>query len=235
MITDSKRNIEMVENNLIGLATVIHTKNSQELVKNERVIADMIGLKLQNIQSEDSECEPHLEFISTQLYLYQIDKKAAKETFISFCDYINKSSDMTQRLIESLNTNFMSLQYMNDYNKELRLFCASLRSFGKYAKNINSKNEIQKLSNSVKFAFKNLEKKYNETLSLIGEKRKIDQKSVIDVFSIIKWIWKYKFSMYILGVLLYNIYDLVYLPGPITNFLSFFTRIWGAICYTFFK
>jgi hypothetical protein len=202
-----------------------------------------INLTLKNIFSKDYECDPSIQetllSIKNGLKIYPNFRKRLEEIANMINDIINKVQYVYGKLEEyniSLDIHGSSqIEFFDNY----RAFCSQLKRLVRklsLEKDIDPE-EVDKYFIGLLSVKKTFDKKYTEILGLVGE-LETDYTQLTtpsykkNFWSITKWIYQYKFILYISGILLYNTYYYSF-GNDVDSLVDVMVKICGSVCYSF--
>lgn len=231
-------------------STVIKSSVADKKVREEisSITAESLNA---NMKFEDTECDPaSLSCLRGLAASYKIDKSLSKDQFEKVTFLINDVSDKSQEIFKKFELYGLPEEMGETFFKHFRYFCKALKKYyatleGGFKKGAEKGLETQR--ESIIRAFKSLKFVYDEYIvqygivnGLLSRRGKMDEevpkrgiiKEIARRFwSLTKWLWKYKYVLYISGMLLYNVYNYVYLPW--SSGINLLIQLCGSICYTF--
>lgn len=201
-----------------------------------------INSTLKNIFERDYECEPSIQetllSIKNGLKLYPNFQKKLADIANMINEIINKVQYVYNKLeeynipIDVIGTG--QVEFFDSY----RGFCSALKRLViKLSENDIKKEDVTKYFIGLQIVKETFDKKYTETMTLISdvERQYIKQTTPSykkNFWAITKWIYQYKFILYISGILLYNTYYYSF-GNDIDSFVDVMIKICGSVCYSF--
>ena len=117
-----------------------------------------------------------------------------------------------------------------------RGLCDVLHKYSYKLTTAENTDDLNRCFDTLQFEYNNFIKEYDTVTALFVERKKMESevpKSKWGKFwSLVKSMWKYKFQLYISGLLLYNLSVYVF-PESLNIGLDLLIRIAGAVCFTF--
>lgn len=188
-----------------------------------------------NIKSTDFECNPEIgELFRGMANAKEINPNTGKKQLLECAKMISDVTDKAQDAFGKLKNFYMegSTQMTELFNAE-RGFCRILQRYGSSLKDAKNTNDLNRMFRTVQFEYKEFLTVYKKVVDILGERQEMEPKSSSYKFwSLTKWIWNYKYALYITGLLLYNI-TLHVFPGEIQLGVDLLIKIAGSICFTF--
>ena len=185
---------------------------------------------------EDTTCDPNIKvFFEAHMKSFKLNPVLSKKMYKEESEMVNKASSWMQELASKAEHYHMT-DMIKPFFEQFRIFCKILKAFNKNLKNSRNTKDLEVHFRTLKFAFKKLAQSYKDTKDLFSE-RDEDEPIVwaswmwANKWSFIKWIWKYKYGLYITGTLIYN--GTIYVGLPFGNFFDVMIRVVGTICFTF--
>lgn len=185
---------------------------------------------------EDTTCDPNIKvFFEAHMKSFKLNPDLSKKIYKEESNMVNKASSWMQELASKAEHYHMT-DMIKPFFEQFRIFCKVLKSFNKNLRSSNDTKDLNIHFRTLKFAFKKLSEEYENTKKLFSER---DEDEPIgwtswmwsNKWSFLKWIWKYKYGLYITGTLLYN--GTIYVGLPFGNFFDVMIRVVGTICFTF--
>lgn len=220
-------------------ANIIKAVETDEKIRED--ISDGIAETFNDINDtkESLGCDPNMsDCLKSLMNSYKIDKLISKTHFKKVTEMVNIVSNNTQEVLKQLELLELSEVYIRNLFDSYRGFCESLKKYYAGVKDEKDSSGLTKRFNALKFTFDIYMEEYEKVKIFLnrGEKQIIGEKNIGSItryfFSLTKWIWKYKYILYISGIMLYNVYDYVYLPWSGFG-LDALIRLCGSLCYTF--
>lgn len=203
-------------------------------METKKILADVLS---QTTKAEDLECDPDtVQCIKAMVTAKNIDSKESKKQLEKIAEIINSASDKYQEIITTAQKLQMYIEgIFKDFIQEFRNFCGALKI---YYNNLSDATSLENIKQSFLAFQYNYQYRflpaYEEAKKEISSLREFSGQKTTrqNLWSWVTWIWKYKFTLYVTGVLLYNI-NLYVFPVQITDGLNVLVRLVGTICYTF--
>lgn len=212
----------------------------------ELAVTDMFSVTQDLLDQTDKDCEPDITTIfSAHINTMKLNKELAGNSFKEQCDIINQVTDWIKYIHEK--ASYYHIENVLDYFlREQRIFCQGLREF-----NINiSKSRLETdiveelsklriLRNNIQIAFNQAEtiiKTYEKSVPItIGKPSTFERvkNTWKNILSFSKWIWKYKSTLYLIGLLVYNVYT--YVATPYGNIINLLVNTLGPACIIYGK
>lgn len=203
-----------------------------------------LNITLKNVFNRDYECEPSIQetllSIKNGWKIYPDFQETLQKIANMVDDIINKVQYVYNKVeeyniqIDEIDT--MPIRFFDTY----RAFCSQLKSFvtklSQDSTNIK-KDEYSKLFVGLLDSKKRFDKRYTEMLEYINELEQQNIEVLTPTYkkrfwSITKWIYQYKFILYISGILIYNTYYYSF-GNDIDSFVDVMIKICGSVCYSF--
>lgn len=207
--------------------------SSQKLYK---LSSENLENTLKSAFSEDKPCDPDIDkCMNGMVNLYKLDKKVGKNQFDMLTSITNSTE---QKFTDVMN---IAKEYnisadkpeINRFIAEYKEMCAAMRRYTESISSVTDVKQIDRYYRNLKFQSDQLHKAYESATKMFEERKSYEPASgASKVWSLVKWIWNYKYILYITGLLLYNTTIYVF-PSPMTMGLDLLVRIAGTICYTF--
>ena len=205
--------------------------------KTEKKATKFLQETVNSSLSNDVECDPDIQTSFKGIAkACQINPMIGKKQLEKIGQITNDISDKLQDIFDRISKLKVSLinptiqKFIDNY----RAMCDALRIYSEDLSKSRDSDDLDIAYRSVEFQHNEFLKYYNKANDFLGKRTKYEPKSSITgkVWSLVKWVWKYKYIIYISGLLFYNISIYVF-PEPITAGLDVVIRIAGAVCYTF--
>lgn len=208
--------------------------------KSAEIVAGMIEASVQSNTQDDKQCDPDIKTCyQAKANIKKINSKLGQmyiEEESRIFDDVSTKTQEIYRLLEHYN---MSPLFVESYFKHFRGFCHTLKMYNEKLaskKNLTQK-DVNKYFISVKFAHALVVEDYKNTMMFLEQRVNFEAKPAERswwsyAWTILKWMWNYKYILYISGLFLYNL-KLFILPEPITTGFNLMINLVGTICYTF--
>lgn len=198
--------------------------------------AKYLEFTMKNAVSDDSECDPDIQVcFQAQANAYKINSRSGKKQLEAIGNIVNSINDKFKGLMKVVEKYGIPLEDpdVERFVKRYRAMCSALKKYSMNLKEAKSDDNIQVAFRTINYEHDKFIADHNALKITLGDRASYEPKSYLGQFwSLIKWVWNYKYIIYISGLLLYNMNVYVF-PEPITLGLNFTIRIAGAICYTF--
>jgi hypothetical protein len=243
IISDSKSTIiesseqirSIIPPESLGIAAVCSVDE-----KTATKVKQLTGNVLESIMDfKDVECDPNVKkMMEGHLNANKISNQTSYSNYKEESKMINTASSYMQEISEKAEFYHMEIMFQSYFDK-YRMFCNVLKDYNKNLIKSKNKDDLKKHFRTLQFSFNKLIKDpYIDAKLLMKEREELEPKSFkkkiwASKWGFLKYIWKVKYNLYFLGILVYNTYEYVYLPGEITSYLNLLLRIVGTICYTF--
>lgn len=206
----------------------------------EQKSASFLQNTVKSTFDDDFECDPDTKTcLEGFANAYKIDKELSKVQIKLISDILNSVNDKVQEIVRLLKEYYVPSEDVDidRFLRSQRSVCSALKIILVEYKKSKDKFDLDKAFRSLDFEHDKFIQSYNTAKDVFKKRAEYEPKSrsstlLSQAWSLVKWIWKYKYVVYISGLLLYNINIYVF-PEEITNGLNITIRLAGAICYTF--
>lgn len=206
-------------------------------------LAEQLRLQYESFANPqfDDECNPSPSLMKLHAIIVTKDKRKGKE----YLKAQAKSVETAHKYLKKVK------DYMQKYSMPQSMFDIFFESYRNFCVVLNEQSEllVQQISQpsvdvrrvitagirNLNVMNQRLKSAFQEATKGVIEPRLQEEPwyKRINISSFIQWIWNYKFALYIIGALAYNIYTVISLPG-IGGFMDIMLRLVGAFCLTFF-
>jgi len=198
--------------------------------------AEFLSATIKNVFINDKECDPDIkncfEGISNA---YKINKKVGKKQLQEIGGIANNINDKFRAIIKNVDYYGMSLENpdIDRFIKRYRAMCGVLRTYAEKLKGCKNSSDLDRVFRTVRFEYDQFNKDYVSVKNILKERDEYEPRSKTGQFwSLVKWVWKYKYIIYISGLLFYNTSIYVF-PEEVSLGIDLIVRIAGSVCYTF--
>jgi hypothetical protein len=232
-MNSSKEGRNILPKQSIEIAGVIATSDKKTVNKIKKITGELLK---NSMNFEDSECELNFKnFFEAHKKSERINTSISKKNYKKESEMVNKASSWMQETASVAEYYYME-DMIGPFYKSFRSFCNILNKYNKNLKTSKDSRDLNIHFRTLEFSFKKLEEEYKTTKLLFKERTDEEPISFMSQiwsgkWSFLKWIWKYKYCLYITGTLLYN--GSVYVGLPFGGFFNVMIQIVGTVCYTF--
>ena len=225
------------------LDTVLLSMSSKESQEKINELGNSVKDKLENLNLDNLLCNGVDDICNVIIHISKLFKdKEQKEAGKEFIKIQKKYID---NIIEQLKTlklkceekYFDEEKYIGEYLLQLKVICRVLKNYKNLIPIVKDKKkfeqEFEKISDTFDYEISQLNQKYEECLITI---EKVTQKitrnnSKVDISSIIRSIWDWKYKLFFVGKLCYNL-NYIYDADTIGfNYITLF-KVLAAFCIT---
>ena len=225
------------------LDTVLLSMSSKESQEKINELGNSVKDKLENLNLDNLLCNGVDDICNVIIHISKLFKdKEQKEAGKEFIKIQKKYID---NIIEQLKTlklkceekYFDEEKYIGEYLLQLKVICRVLKNYKNLIPIVEDKKkfeqEFEKISDTFDYEISQLNQKYEECLITI---EKVTQKitttnSKVDISSIIRSIWDWKYKLFFVGKLCYNL-NYIYDADTIGfNYITLF-KVLAAFCIT---
>jgi hypothetical protein len=152
---------------------------------------------------------------------------------------VNKASSYMQEISTKADLYHMQPMFEKIFEK-FQMFCDVLHEYNiNLLSNSTNEKDLNTHFITLQLGFTTfVEKPYKKAKKLLKEREELEPKNLgqklwASKWSFLQYIWKTKYNLYFFGVLAYNVYTYVYLPGELKEYMNILLRVAGTICFTF--
>jgi hypothetical protein len=214
-------------------------------IEKPKEMATIFENTVKDVMFEDDECNPETElFYKSMAHVKSLSSRIGQKQLRRLAEIMNELNDKYQASIKSLVYFQFELtdpeiqQFIDRY----RSMCSMLKKYCENVLKSIDESQVVRAFETIEFSFSRFEDSYKTVQKLLEDREKfvntrLNKPSKLSAFisgitGTVKWVWNWKYHIYITGLLLYNIHLYVF-PVEITSGLDAVIRIAGAVCYTF--